>query len=133
MMTRIFFSFGILIALLGCSGTGPGEYDSFAQCLAEKGAKMYGTDWCSHCKVQKKAFGSSFQYIDYIDCDKNRQQCAVPGISIYPTWIIDGDKFPGEQPLYKLASLSKCKMGEYLSASTSLFCPLTKVFVVKKT
>lgn len=27
-----------------------------AQCLAEKGAKFYGAEWCPHCRDQKLAF-----------------------------------------------------------------------------
>ena len=33
--------------------TEAGEVDSFAQCLTDEGAIMYGTDWCSFCKQQK--------------------------------------------------------------------------------
>lgn len=98
------------LVLSGCSSK-PGKYDSLAQCLTEKGAAMYGTEWCSHCKSQKNAFGSAFQYINYIDCDFNSDECLKNGITGYPTWIINGEKYPGEQPLFKLASLTDCKFG----------------------
>ena len=42
--------------------------DAFAQCVAEKQAKMYGLYWCTHCAEQKEMFGSSFQYIPYVEC-----------------------------------------------------------------
>ena len=71
---------------------------------------MYGTEWCSHCKNQKKAFGESFQFIDYIDCDRNKDECVKNGVKGYPTWIIDGEKYSGELPLYRLASLAKCTL-----------------------
>lgn len=115
MPKRIIFYFLIIIFLFsvsGCSNNKPGEYDTFAQCLTEKGATMYGTEWCSHCKNQKKAFGDSFRYVDYVDCDKFKSECAKAGVRSYPTWTIDGDKYPGEQPLYKLASLTGCKLNE---------------------
>lgn len=99
----------ISVVLTGCS-RGPGKYDTFAQCLTEKGVKMYGTEWCSHCKNQKKMFGKSFQFVDYIDCDRNKDECLRNGVRGYPTWIIDGEKYPGEQPLYRLASLSGCEV-----------------------
>ncbi len=83
-----------------------GEYDEFAKYLTEQGVKMYGTEWCPHCKNQKNLFGSSFQYIDYIDCDKNRNECSITGITGYPTWKINNQNYPGEQSLERLAQLS---------------------------
>lgn len=102
----------ILIVLLGCSKEpkGPGKYDTFAKCLSENGATMYGTEWCSHCRNQKAKFGNSFQYIDYVDCDRNKRDCLAAGVSGYPTWNIKGTNYPGEQSLYKLASLSGCSL-----------------------
>lgn len=102
----------VFLVVVGCSGNndGPGEYDSLAKCLTEKGAKMYGTEWCSHCKNQKAAFGNSFQYVDYIDCDKNKNECSLAGVQGYPTWKIEGQNYPGEQQLNNLASLSGCEL-----------------------
>src|SRR3989344_927818 len=82
------------------------QYDEFSKYMTEQGVVMYGTEWCPHCKNQKKLFGSSFQYIDYIDCDKNRQECLSAGVQGYPTWKIDGQNYPGEQSLERLAKLS---------------------------
>ncbi len=73
---------------------------------------MYGTEWCSHCKSQKKMFGKSFQYINYVDCDRYSDECLRNGIRGYPTWIIDGEKYPGVQSLGRLSSLSGCSIGE---------------------
>ncbi len=84
----------------------PGQYDEFAQYLTEQGVKMYGTEWCSHCKNQKKLFGESFQYVDYIDCDRNKKACTDAGVRGYPTWNINGQNYPGEQSLQRLAQLS---------------------------
>ena len=28
---------------------------------------MYGTEWCPHCQDQKRAFGTSFKYVQYIN------------------------------------------------------------------
>ncbi|MEK6875518.1 MAG: thioredoxin domain-containing protein [Nanoarchaeota archaeon] len=83
-----------------------GEYDEFAKYLTEQGVKMYGTEWCPHCKNQKKLFGSSFQYIDYIDCDKNSQECSNARVTGYPTWKINNKNYPGEQSLERLDQLS---------------------------
>lgn len=97
----------ILLVLAGCDKS-PSKYNTFAQCLTEEGAKMYGAEWCSHCKAQKEAFGSSFQYVAYIDCDKNRDECLRNGVKGYPTWVIDNKIYIGEQKLERLASLTGC-------------------------
>jgi hypothetical protein len=64
------------------------NYDAFAKCLTEKGATMYGAEWCPHCKEQKAVFGNSFKYINYVECPDNTQLCLDKGIQGYPTWII---------------------------------------------
>lgn len=96
-----------LITLIGCSSV---NYDSFAKCLTEKGVTMYGTQWCSHCQNQKKEFGESFEHIKYVDCDFDKNKCDKAGIRGYPTWIINGKPYEGEQPLPRLASLTECEL-----------------------
>jgi len=101
----------VIIAIYGYKNiTGrvvqPGEYDELAQYLTDQGVKMYGTEWCSHCKNNKKMFGKSFQYIDYIDCDKERDLCLEANVRGYPTWVINGENYPGEQSPERLASLT---------------------------
>lgn len=96
------------------STTEPGEYDELAKCLTEKGAKMYGTYWCSHCKVQKQMFGDSWQYVDYIECSLpagqgQTEECEEAGIEGYPTWEFeDGERLSGEVALEELAEKSGC-------------------------
>jgi len=109
-----FLSLFLLVALSACSGgnNGPGVFDTFAQCLTEKGATMYGTEWCSHCKNQKEMFGNSFKYIDYVDCDYNKQECIDNGVKGYPTWKVNGELQVGEQQLSTLASLTGCTLKE---------------------
>ncbi len=90
--------------------------DDFAKCLTEKEVKMYGAYWCPHCENNKKAFGDSWQYVTYVECAVEGQPqvqtaaCTDAGISGYPTWIIDGEKYPGEQTLENLARLSGCTL-----------------------
>ena len=107
--------FILIIAIIGIfwgykSITGkviePGQYDEFAKYLTDQGVKMYGTEWCSHCKNQKKLFGSSFQYINYVDCDWEGDDCNAADIRGFPTWNIDGQNYPGEQSLERLAQLT---------------------------
>ena len=89
---------------------GSEELDKFAQCLTEKGVQMYGTEWCSHCKNQKKLFGSSFEFIDYIDCDEDRAECVKAEVTGYPTWRVNGQNYPGEKSLERLGNLGGCEL-----------------------
>ncbi len=89
----------------------PYKYDSFAECLTEKGVKMYGTDWCPHCQDQKKAFGPSFDKVDYIDCQIRLSVCREADIAGYPTWIFQGEeRLTGAQDLVALAEKSGCEL-----------------------
>lgn len=105
----------IIVGGLGLyANSQPGKLDDFAQCLENKGAKFYGAFWCAHCQDQKKAFGSSKQYIPYIECStpdgtKQEQVCKDAGIEGYPTWTFaDGSSLSGNQPLEVLASKTQC-------------------------
>lgn len=83
--------------------------DIFAKCLEVKKATMYGADWCSHCQNEKKVFGKSFKFINYVECPQNSKQCLNDGIESYPTWILgNGKKLVGEQGLEKLSRESGC-------------------------
>lgn len=104
----------------------PGELDTFAQCLTEKGVKFYGAFWCPHCQSQKAIFGSSKQYLPYIECstaDSKGQTeiCKEKNITSYPTWSFaissttatTTEEFaPGEKTLQELAEKSSCVLPE---------------------
>ena len=102
--------------------TGPSKYDTFAQCLKDKGAIFYGAFWCPHCQAQKKEFGSSVKYLPYVECSTpdgqgQTQECTNKGITSYPTWILaDGTRIPDDSPNGAGVKL------ETLSEKTS--CPL---------
>jgi hypothetical protein len=86
------------------------NYDIFAKCLADKGAVMYGAEWCAHCKAEKANFGSSFQYVKYVECPDDVAVCTEKGINGFPTWIIGDKLYEGEQGLQKLSELSSCPL-----------------------
>ena len=105
-MARLILIAMLLAALLivaGCS-SGNDKTSSLADCLTEKGVKMYGAYWCGHCSNQKKLFGKSFDYVDYIECDARGnnaqpQLCEAKGIEGFPTW-----EFPLEDGKTELVS-----------------------------
>jgi hypothetical protein len=111
---KIFTIFVLLLSsvlITACSKPqDDGKFDGFATCLTEKNAIMYGTEWCSHCQNQKKMFGSSFEYVNFVDCDANPTACDVAGVTGYPTWQINGELYPGVQSFYDLAKLTGCTL-----------------------
>ena len=85
--------------------------EALAKHLSDVGMVMYGAYWCSHCQNQKEMFGDAWKYIDYVECDAkgengNPDECLAQGVEGYPTWIYQGQKYPGEYPLDKLAEIS---------------------------
>lgn len=93
-----------------------GEYDQFAQCLKDSGAKFYGTFWCPHCKNQKAMFGRSANLLPYIECSTpdgqgQLQVCKDAQIKGYPTWeFANGERLTGEVALEDLASKTSCPL-----------------------
>jgi uncharacterized membrane protein len=91
--------------------SGPAEI-SLARHLTAIGAKEYGAYWCPHCYDQKQLFGKqAFAILNYIECapdgkNSQTQLCEKAGIKGFPTWEINGEFYPGLQPLKKLAELS---------------------------
>ena len=90
--------------------------DAFAKCLTLQNATLYGASWCPHCSNQKEMFGDSVKYLMYVECaDSSNPQIQTPAceqakIEGYPTWIINGKQYAGEQSLDGLSKLTGCKL-----------------------
>lgn len=90
--------------------------DKFTKCLNDKGVKMYGASWCSHCTNQKNMFGTSLKYLPYIECavpDGGNQTltCQNADIRAYPTWIFpNGEKNEGALTFEELGQYSGCEL-----------------------
>lgn len=103
----------IFLAVRSKKGTGAiySNLDEFAKCLSDKGVAMYGAYWCPHCLAQKAAFGSSFQFVKYVECTEDVKKCTDAGVTGYPTWVFpDGRKLTGEQSLETLSSETSCPL-----------------------
>lgn len=84
------------------------QENKFAQCLDRKGFIMYGADWCQSCQNQKRMFGTSFEFINYVNCDFNKKICQDLSITAYPVWVFGADRLVGVQSLSKLTEVSGC-------------------------
>jgi len=119
-MSKAFFAVvvGLMVAMIIAILLSPGEnangkWDAFAKCITDRGATMYGSPSCAHCLNEKRAFGDSFRYIQYVDCSVDPEKCIAAKIDGYPTWIFgDGRRFEGEQGLKKLSEESGCPLIE---------------------
>ena len=100
----------------GYWGEAQGPEDPWIRALAEhlsrSDSKFYGASWCPHCAEQKKLFDGSVNRIPYVECSPGgpnapqAEVCSNKNIQSYPTWIIDGQRYTGVQPLDALAQLS---------------------------
>jgi len=100
MQTKTKFIIFIVLVVLIVGGIGayfglkpqaPGKLDEFAKALTDRGTKFYGAFWCTHCKAQKAEFGTSKQYLPYVECSskdggEQLQICKDNKIEGYPTW-----------------------------------------------
>ena len=105
---RIAIVFSVLILSIGAfafiDSKKPGDYDSFAKCLTEKGAVMYGASFCKYSSAQKGMFGKSFKFVNYKDFSEN------PDVKITPTWEINGRLIERVQSFDGLAELTGCSV-----------------------
>lgn len=100
----------LLIIIFSFTRKKGGKSSNLAKCIADSGAKFYGTSTCPYCNSQKAKFGDDAKYLPYIECTNN-SQCTDAGITGYPTWIFaDGKRQSGDLPLSSLAQLSGCKI-----------------------
>ena len=103
---------------------GPWKYDTFAQCLTEKGMQMYGSITCSTCAKQRKLFGDSMRFIAEIECNPRyphpqTDRCVAKKIENTPTWIMEHPDQSeikrmeaGLQTFKELAEFSGCPFTE---------------------
>lgn len=115
-MKKYFLMGGLMISLIIFSYTvyvraqRPGEYNDFAKCLSEKGAVVYGNDFCSYTVRQLNFFGKSKEFLNYVKCYDNQELCDGKNVRTTPTWEIDGKMYEQVQSFEKLASLSGCSL-----------------------
>ena len=123
LITVVVFISGCVQQSTTTSEPSSASLDAFAQCLTDKGVKMYGSYICSGCLAQIKMFGGhegSFRYVDNIEChprgpNPQTQLCLEKDISKTPTWILEKDdteikRLAGLQSFESLAEFSDCQL-----------------------
>lgn len=105
------------IGSLSMANARPGQLDTFAQCLKDKGVIFYGAFWCPHCQKTKAMFGRSAKLLPYVECSTadgkgQTEECKAKNISSYPTWVFPNSTstLTGERSLIELSQLSGCAL-----------------------
>ncbi len=97
-------------------GTDNTNTGNFAECLTDRGVKMYGAYWCPHCQNQKNMFGSDWENVNYIECSLperagQTEECRNAGIKAYPTWEFqDGTRLESELTFKQLSAYTGCSL-----------------------
>lgn len=84
------------------------NYDEEAiKCLASK-SEIYISRTCSACAYQKQVLGEYYDLFDTVDCNYNFTVCEEANIPGFPTWIINGEQYPGARSIKELIKLAGC-------------------------
>jgi len=99
------------ITLISCSSNESINLETFATCLTENGAQLFGSQTCPHCQYQKEMFNDAFEHIDYIECSIDREKCSQEGIKYLPTWkFADDTEVSGVQEFKELSEKTGCAL-----------------------
>jgi hypothetical protein len=83
----------------------------FSECLAEKGVKIYGANWCGPTNAFVENIGG-FDLISsiYVECTENEEICESEAIQGYPTVKLNGEKIQPERSFAGLSAASGCEV-----------------------
>ncbi|MFA6022590.1 MAG: hypothetical protein WC781_00720 [Candidatus Pacearchaeota archaeon] len=90
------------------------NYEDIAKCLTSKNVTMYGSIFCSHCQEEKKTFGDSWKYVNYVECSMvnlpgENEFCISKKIEAYPTWEFpNGSRKVGFISPEELGKITNC-------------------------
>jgi hypothetical protein len=89
--------------------------ERFAQCLTQRGVKLYGSSRDAYTQEQKAMFGKGADFLSYIECVEPESkellfECQVEAIKAFPTWEFPNkERKAGILSLEELKELSGCR------------------------
>ena len=89
------------------------EDEEVLKCIIDNSV-LYTADTCYKCKIQEEKLGKYAYLFNIIDCSKDLvsgtkySECQSLHYSIYPIWMINGEKKIGNYNLYELKKISNC-------------------------
>lgn len=123
---KVFITIGILIGLVlafylvsyaitkftGYSITGKAVYSKeekiqLGKCLQGKDVILYCSILSLNCQRQKKELGLVYNYINYVECTENPEECKDLSL---PAWKISNKFYYGIKDAGKLAESTGCKI-----------------------
>lgn len=92
----------------------------FNQCLAQKGVKIYGANWCGYTQKWVETLGG-FDAVTpiYVECTEETELCQTEGISGYPTTKINGKDYNNARTIEAIASETGCSAPVLNSSSSA--------------
>ncbi|MFW5847012.1 MAG: hypothetical protein ACOCUU_02510 [Nanoarchaeota archaeon] len=95
------------------------KLSDFNNCLAEKGVKIYGANWCGYTSQWVETLGG-FDIVSpvYIECTENEELCSQEEVRGYPTTKINGETYTGDRTLEAIGQETGCE-APILSGNTN--------------
>ncbi len=87
------------------------KVSTFVDCLADKGVKIYGANWCGWTKkfVVETIGGFDIAAPIYVECTENEAECSAAEVNGYPTTKIKGEVYAGTRDFAGLAQATGCQ------------------------
>jgi len=106
-MTLIILFIVLTISMIFIMKNNNSEDEEIMRCIAEN-SEVYTSRTCSHCAEQEKILGEYLEIFNITECLANQEKCAENGITSVPTWIINGQFYPGVKSIEELKQLTGC-------------------------
>ena len=93
----------------------------FIDCLAKKGVKIYGANWCGWTKklVVQTLGGFDIAAPIYVECTENEELCSSEEVSGYPTIKINQELYKGARTFEGFAESTGCSAPEVEQVQTA--------------
>ena len=117
---RIFISLGILVALVitflvitneitKYTGYSTSDNPNSLSCLGQQNMELYINSTDSDNALKNIVLTDYLQYFKIHNCFTNNHPCVDNGITDFPTWIINGEKYVGDISVSDLGNYTGCK------------------------
>jgi hypothetical protein len=119
---RIVVSFSILIVLIGVffvvtnnvskyNGLSVSNGETkFQKCLSTQDIKLFINTESTDESIKNTGLFDNIQYFKIQNCFTNNQICLDNGVSDFPTWIINGNKYSGDITESQLSEYTSCSL-----------------------
>ena len=86
-----------------------GKLKEFSVCLASKGVKIYGANWCGWTQRWVDTLGGASAITPiYVECTENEAICSSENVTGYPTTKINGESYSDARTVEAIALATGC-------------------------